>query len=59
MQFYKYYVNLSRAFGNLVCACKGLPGNEEFTEKGPQNLHMYYEATHLIYFFDCRIDGSR
>ena len=35
---------------NLVCAHKVLPGNEKFTEQGPQNLHMYDEATHLKYF---------
>ena len=34
---------------NLVCAHKVLPGHEKFTEQGPQNLHMYDEATHLKY----------
>ena len=34
---------------NLVCAHNILPGNEKFTEQGPQNLHMYDEATHLKY----------
>ena len=36
--------------GKLVCTHKVLPGNEKFTERGPQNLYMNNEATHLTYF---------